>query len=53
MRTMGTIREIQEYEADIGIHYGLDAYETYSLENFPNECSYPSVVQTTLPKLHN
>lgn len=41
MRTMGTIREIQEYEADIGIHYGLDAYENYSLEKLPHEMLIP------------
>ena len=41
MRTMGTVREIREDEADIGIHYGLDAYENYSVAKLPEEQLIP------------
>jgi LysR family glycine cleavage system transcriptional activator len=41
LRTIGTIREIREDEADIGIHYGLEAYENYSVDKLPEEWLIP------------
>lgn len=41
MRTLGTVREIHEDEADIFIHYGLEAYERYSVDKLPEEQLIP------------
>lgn len=41
MRTLGTTREIRDDEADIVIHYGLSAYENFSVEKLPDERLIP------------